>query len=237
VERVTAILELAAARTGGVRLSDVADHLEAPTSSTHSLLRGLVAVGYLRESTGRYRLGPALGLLLGHSAPEHLVTTVRPELERLAAETGETAILGTRAGVSVVYVDQVESRELIRYAAPLYERRSLEHSSIGKLYLADLTARELDRTLGRGWRTTFAGLGAELEQARQTGLSYNRQETVVGVVAVASGVRSGGALIAGISVVGPEVRVTPKLDQIAGAVRAAVGRLDGRVRPPSQRSP
>jgi DNA-binding IclR family transcriptional regulator len=236
VERVTAILELAAMRAGGVRLSDVAEQLGAPTSSTHSLLRGLVAVGYLRESGGRYRLGPALGLLLGHSAPQHLVNTVRPELEWLAGETGETAILGTRAGASVVYVDQVESRELIRYAAPLYERRSLEHSSIGKLYLADLSARELARTLGKTWRSVLTGLAEELEQTRQTGLSYNRQETVVGVVACASGLRSGDLLVAGISVVGPDVRVTPKLAQIAEAVQAAAGRLDGRIRPPSHRS-
>lgn len=237
VNRVAALLELAAAHPRGIRLADGVAALDAPTSSVHSLLRGLVAVGYLHESDGRYRVGPALGILLGRSAPEHLVAAVRPELERLAAETGETAILGTRVGDSVAYLDQVESSEPIRYAAPLHERRSLERTSIGKLYLAQCSAAELRRVLGPVGGGEAEALRAELEEVRRSGTAYNRQETVVGIVAAASGIRAEGRLIAAVSVAGPGARMSPKLEAVATAVRASTGRLASRVRvepePPS----
>ena len=64
VSRVTTILELAAANRSGVRLTELATALDAPRSSVHGLVKGLVATGYLREEGGTYRIGPAINSLL-----------------------------------------------------------------------------------------------------------------------------------------------------------------------------
>ncbi len=54
--------------------------------------------------------------------------------------TGETVFLGTLAGdgLSVVYIDKVESEQIIRYAAGVGDRRPLHATSSGKAILAFL---------------------------------------------------------------------------------------------------
>ena len=99
-------------------------------------------MGYITEDKpGRYRLGPAVAALLDQAPQQRMPQLLRPLLERLAAETGETALLGTRVGASVVYLEQVESSARIRYAAPLHQRRPLAGTSTGKTYLGGNDAR------------------------------------------------------------------------------------------------
>ncbi|MGH3664753.1 MAG: IclR family transcriptional regulator, partial [Egibacteraceae bacterium] len=224
VGRIAAILEFAAADAGGVRLGEVAARLDAPKSSVHGLLRGLVAVGYLVERGGRYMIGPGIAALLAPFHQRSLADVARRELERLSAATGETVLLGTRVGNNIVYLDQVESRHTIRYAAHLRERRPLFHTSMGKIFLADMEPRARERLLRRGRREEIGdldGLLAELETVRREQVAYNREETVARVAAAASGVRDNtGTLVAAVSVAGPSYRMVEVLADIGGQVRA-----------------
>ena len=68
VERVTRILETVVYRPG-VTLAELARTLEAPKSSVHGFVRGLLAQGWLYEQEHRFYLGPAvysLTLASGH---------------------------------------------------------------------------------------------------------------------------------------------------------------------------
>ena len=65
IDRVAAILELVARSGAGLTLTAVAKALNAPVSSVHGLLNGLVAVGYLDERDRIYTLGTAPYLLNG----------------------------------------------------------------------------------------------------------------------------------------------------------------------------
>src|SRR5688572_28706791 len=125
--RVVDILELVAASREGLALREVSAELEAPKSSLLPLLRALTARGYLEHGrAGDYRLGWR-ALALGHNAAAHrgLPDVARPALVELMRRTGETVFLGTLAGdgLSVVYVDKVESEQIIRYAAGVGDRR------------------------------------------------------------------------------------------------------------------
>ena len=64
-------------------------------------------------------------------------------MEALVDQVGETAILGVRSGTSIIYVEQVEAPQYIRYAAPLGEARPLYPSSIGKLFIAAMSPAAL----------------------------------------------------------------------------------------------
>jgi DNA-binding IclR family transcriptional regulator len=223
---VTTILEVVATRTDGVQLTGLTEALDAPRSSVYSLIRGLLAVGYITEDKpGRYRLGPAIAALLDQAPQRRMPQILRPVLERLAAETGETALLGTRVGASVVYLDQVESSARIRYAAPLHQRRPLAGTSTGKTFLAEMTAGQVSRLLKSQPASPAVdarALAADLARIREEGVAYNRGETVEGVTAAAAGVRSAGkVLVAAISVAGPTDRMTGKLDMVAASVRTA----------------
>ena len=119
--RIVDILELVSTSREGLALHEVSAQLEAPKSSLLPLLRALTARGYLAQGRdGDYRLGLRIfELSSAASARRDLAEVARPALVELMRRTGETVFLGTLAGdgLSVVYVDKVESEQIIRYAA------------------------------------------------------------------------------------------------------------------------
>jgi DNA-binding IclR family transcriptional regulator len=219
IDRVAAILEQASADPDhGVSLAGIATALEAPKSSIHGLLNGLLSVGYLVERDGRYVIGPGLGALLRASADRALGVTARRELERLNAATEETVLLGVQVGSTVVYTDQLESPHLIRYAAPIHQRRPLLTTSMGKVFLADMDERQV-RRIARGQtgaEVDVETLLAELDEVRHLGYSTNHLEMRDGITALAAGVRDAdGRLAAAIAVRGPTFRMSDRVERCA----------------------
>ena len=226
VERVTAILDLAADRNG-VRMSEIAVELRAPKSSVHSLLRGLVAVGYLEERSGRYTVGTGLVVVVRRAGLDLPDQAVRDELSRLSSVTGETAIYGVRSGRSVLYTDAVESSQPVRYAVELLERRPLAATSIGKAILANLP---LAQHAAIGIRAdTHQTLFTELDDVHVDGVAYNRQETVPGVCGVAAAVRAAGSVVGGVAVAGPAERLEPEFASAAEAVITSALRIGNAI--------
>jgi DNA-binding IclR family transcriptional regulator len=230
--RVVDILELVAASREGLALREVSAELEAPKSSLLPLLRALTARGYLEHGrAGDYRLGWR-ALALGHNAAAHraLPDVARPALVELMRRTGETVFLGTLAGdgLSVVYVDKVESEQIIRYAAGVGDRRPLHATSSGKALLAYLPpeeretilkmlplARHTERTV-----TSLAALRAALEEVRRAGVCISLDEMVRGASGVAAPIFDRHARVAGACTIGgPTDRVRPRLRQLAAEVK------------------
>jgi DNA-binding IclR family transcriptional regulator len=231
VGRVAAILEAAAVGDGGVRLSTLAGMLDAPKSSVHGLLKGLVSVGYLAELDGSYTLGPAIHALLGAAESPSLAELATGPMRDLRDEFDETVMLGHRMGDSIVYVAAVESRQFIKYSARLHVRRPVLPTSMGKIYLAELEHADLQAYLDeRG--TNLRGrkaLIAQLNEVAATGVAVNRNETVPGLCGVAAGIREQGELVACISVAGPSDRLIPQLRRLSKAVKAAADRVTAQL--------
>ena len=241
-KRALEVIENVAASPRPVSLSEIAREVGLPKSSAHALIRTLDNEGYLqRDDRGEYSLGPRLLRLLG-TLPHRLELprVARPIMQGLVDELGETAILGIRQGDAIVYVEQVEAPQAIRYVAPLGEPRPLQVTSIGRLYLAalapdeaDSLLRELtlekltDRTL-----TSRSAIGKELEGVRDRGYAVNDEESVAGVVAIAVPVREGGddgPLVAGLSIAGPADRMRAALDSMPERLFDAARRIGAGV--------
>lgn len=230
VERIATILRMISASTDGLRLADLAKGLDAPRSSVHSLLKGLVSVEFLTERDGRYVIGTGVARLLTPQRSAILIDAARDQIDALNRLFDETVLLGTVIDDEVVYILQAESSHSIHYTAKLGEPRPSYPTTTGKLVLAgrdDATltafrdslsaadALEFDRTIGA---------------ARRTGLAYNREETVKGVTAVAAGIHDrDGATIGAIVVVGPVYRMGDRLEQMGPEVRAAADRVSQRL--------
>jgi DNA-binding IclR family transcriptional regulator len=230
--RVVDILELVARSREGLALREVSAELEAPKSSLLPLLRALTARGYLDQSrAGDYRLG-SRALALGNGAPaqRELPDLARPALVELMRHTGETVFLGTLAGdgLSVVYVDKVESEQIIRYAAGVGDRRPLHATSSGKVILAFLPtderetilralplARHTDRTV-----TSLSALRATLEDVRRAGVCVSLDEMVRGACGVAAPIFDRlGCVTAVCTLAGPTDRVRPRLRALTVEVK------------------
>lgn len=222
VSRVMTILELVAAAPDGITLATMVRELDAAKSSIHGLVKGLVAIGYLSEEDGTYRLGPAVTFLLAPGGPG-LELSARPVMKQLQRDFDETVMLATRIGDSVTYIDTVESTQLIRYSAPLKVRRPMWPTSTGKCFLAHLgDARRAsylrDHFSSQSERESAA---AELAEVRRNGYAVNRGETLPDISAVASPIVTKGRVLACLAIAGPSPRFGPSLDAAADAVCAA----------------
>jgi DNA-binding IclR family transcriptional regulator len=234
VTRVTAIIELIVANDlAGVRLGDLATALDAPKSTTHGLVKGLIATGYLREEDGRYHTGPAISGLLA-AGPVSLPAAYHHALEQLSAQWTETAILATLVGDSAVYLDVVEPATLIRASPPRNKRQPLWPRSSGKCFLAFMEPRRSDAYL-RGHILEPAErdrIRAELQIIRETHIAINRGDhrgsDEIGVASPI--IRAGATVTTAVALAGPAVRMHDKLNDIADSVRQAAQSLSSRDR-------
>ena len=226
--RVMAILEAAvASEPKGLGLGDLAVALDAPKSSVHGLVKGLVALGYLRMQEGRYFTGPALHSLLGGSQPG-LPAAFRHALENLNAQWGETCFIATLVGDSMVYLDEVESSRSIRAAVVLNSRMPLWPRSSGKCFLAFMEPRRRDAVLRRlGTSERAAGrIRKELDDIVANSVALNLGETEPDQTGVAAPIRlAPGSVTYAIALAGPSERLRPHLDGIVESVRAAADQL------------
>lgn len=222
VSRVTTILELAARGPSGVRLGELAAYLDAPRSSIHGLVKGLVAAGYLREDEGVYTIGFAISALLA-AAPRTVEQVARPAMEKLNQQFNETVSLATLVGDSVVYVDTIESTHVIRYSAPLRTRRPLYPTSAGKCFLAYATNRFRESYLARHFDDPAQReeIRRELEEIASAGVAVNRGETLPDVCGVGAPVLDNGTAVAALAVAGPTTRLADTITDIAEATKAA----------------
>jgi IclR family transcriptional regulator, acetate operon repressor len=245
--RVVDILELLAGSREGLALREVSAQLEAPKSSLLPLLRALTARGLLEQSrAGEYRLGPrALALGAGSAAHHELPEVARPALLALMRRTGETVFLGALAGdgLSVVYVDKVESEQIIRYAAGVGDRRPLHATSTGKAILAFLPverreeilrAMSLERHTERTV-TSLAALRASLEEVQRAGVCVSLDEMVRGAAGVAAPIFDRrGDCVGACTIAGPTDRFRPRLRQLAAEAKStarAISALIGYLTP------
>lgn len=219
---------------GSAALGDLAARTGLSPSTTHRLLATLQAEGYvIREhDSSRYALGHRI---MGTAATVQqrtgpLRATVRPHLEAIAADTGETAYLVVLDETHSVYLDAADGRHALRMSIrvgstfPAHTSASakaiLAHRSddaaIERIFSQPALARLTPRTI-----MTARAFRAQLGSVRERGYAVEKEELEAGVACIAAPLidRSGEA-VAALSVPGPVSRVlTPTAERIGGVLR------------------
>jgi IclR family transcriptional regulator, acetate operon repressor len=236
VQRAVAVLEFLAGTERPAALHEISAAIRTPKSTALNIVRTLAATRLLEvdHATKAYRLGSRLGELASRMRRDpDLRALARPHLERLASETGESAFLSVVDGAEIVYVDKVDSRQDIRFAAQVGSRRPLHASAAGKLALATLPPPLLERYLrnglGRHTRSTITDRRTLLHQiARVRGRGYAEAhgEYVEGVDGIAAPVPGAtGELLAIVTIAGPSFRMRDHRPELRRAVRDAAARI------------
>ena len=244
VARVLDLVARLAAAPEGVTLASLAAATGAPKTSLLGLLRGLAAEGYAIQQETRWRLGPeAVGLaraILSSAGDGDLVATARPALERLAAAMGETAMLAvlTPDRRAMVYVDKVESRTALRFAATVGDARPIHCTASGRVMLAFLPPpwpAEFLRTARLTAHsptsvTNRRDLRRIVAETREAGFAVTLGEATEGVAGIAAPIRDArGAMVAALVLAGPIARVEPRLALLSRRVREAAGEVSRRL--------
>lgn len=188
-------------------------------STAYRILSTLMERGYVTRSpqTGQFRLGSKLVELAAaaRQGNERLRTAVRPHLRALRDATGETANLVMLDGLSIVYVDQVESSRAVRMFTTIGRRVPLHASGGGKAIAAfapgelvdDLLVHGLDR-LTPHTLATAAALRSDLARVRERGYAIDHEEYEEGVICVAAPIFGpNGETVAAASISGPAARM------------------------------
>jgi DNA-binding IclR family transcriptional regulator len=211
-----------------IRVSEVSAELGVARSTAHRLLAMLHSHGLVEQSQNRaYRVGPVLAEI-GLSALRQLDVRahIRPFLEQLVAELGETAHLVVReGGINCRFAESVECTHALRTTARVGIAYPAHVTSGGKALLAELDDAQLrelypDEHLD-GYFGTRSALFAELEEARRLGYARYRGETGNGIAAVGLVLRTSSGRIAGaLTVSAPETRMPEdRIDAVVAALR------------------
>ncbi|MFI5613037.1 IclR family transcriptional regulator [Amycolatopsis sp. NPDC051903] len=243
ISRAFSVLRLFRDRRGDLGVGTIAKELGLNLSTTHRIVRALVAEGYLAQNTDseRYYLGTG-ALLLGQAAHRNFaLDVVYPVLQQLAAVTGESVNLGVLTADAAVVVERIESAEPLRFTQAPGTRVPLHASSMGKALLA-FNADAAERTL-KGTRrlhrltakthVSTRELRSELDQIRARGWSTDDEESNLGVRCVGAPIRDGAGLArAAIAVQAPSVRVPDeRFDELGPEVTRAAKEISALLPP------
>jgi DNA-binding IclR family transcriptional regulator len=229
---------LTIADRGEIRADELSTLLDTPVSTIYRYLRTLAGFGFVDRQGAGYRLGPRL--IIGSGAnvtAEELIRTADPVLRLLAEETGETAIIVRRLGLTAVCLHEVPSHQPLRVTIPPTTAMPLESGAFGKALLAFAPPDILDEVLGieplLGPAARDAGrLRADLADIVTSGVARSVGEVISSSVAIAVPIFREDGIVAAIGVTGPESRCgLAWRTRVARLLPSAASSVVGALRP------
>jgi IclR family transcriptional regulator, acetate operon repressor len=238
--RTLQVLELFAEVQRPLTLAEIARELAMPKSSCLALLSTLADRGYLYRGAAPGAYYPTRRWLShANRVAEHdtLAMQLRDTLVRVRDTMGETAIHAVLAGDQSVYIDVVESTELIRLTARAGDWKPLQVSASGRAELGVLDAATRAAVIARlpldagerRHRMSRRTLEQTVERERERGWSANLGEFRPDVASVAVGLDVHGTAHA-IVVAAPLQRLGPRIDKVGALLRREVLSLAQQLR-------
>ena len=203
VGKALGILEKIAEHERPVRFSDLMHETDMPKATLYRLMQTLTNQGMLQYDCDNrvYALGTRL-VRLAHVAwrQSSIAPLARPYLDNLSAELGETLHLAQLEGGQVLYVDKRNSGKTIDMYSQAGKVGPAYCTGVGKAILAHLDPDTLDATLDL---QSFKGhtpqtitdreqLIEELNETRERGFAFDREEHEPGIICVAAPILSAG---------------------------------------------
>lgn len=244
VERALKILIILAEAGSPLTLTQIRDRTGLNISTAHRLLHTLMKDGFISQDkdSGKYLLGLRT-FEVGHAAlySIDIRTMARPFIQELVDRCNETTNLAILDQDEVVYIDQIESLNMIKIFARVGSRGPAHCTGAGKALLAQLSDKEFERFLQR--KTPLQSftvstihdpvrLKEEIMRIRRNGFSLDNGELEDGVRCVAAPVFDfENKAIAAISVSGPDTRLTDAfiVERLVPEVLAAAAKISERL--------
>lgn len=223
---------LARSDQGTAGVSAIANQVGLDKATVTRLLQTLISAGYVMQnpSSRQYRLtGKILQLAHVASAGLELLGVARPHLRQLRDRLNETVHLGVLEGLSVVYLDKLESANTIQLVSAVGQTMPLHSTSLGKALLATLSGDALEQVLARldfvrRTERTICDLTEfrrELQRIRLTGYATDdRENEPLGACVAAAILGADGGLVGAISVAGPHFRIRDHFEEFGKAALA-----------------
>ena len=235
VNNALAVLESFSVERPELGVTELSQALGLGKSTVHRLLTSLAARGYVRKNpqTERYCLGfkafEVGSLAAGRGAIREIVA---PFLRSLMLASKETVHLGVLDEGDVVYIDKIESDQLLQMYSRIGRRAPLHCTALGKALLAWEPKESVERFLRRrlraytpSTRTDPDLLRQELAKIRASRHALDEEEFAVGLKCVAAPLFDHTRrAVASLGIAGPAVRLSDeRLPRLTSLVREAAG--------------
>lgn len=231
--------EYFAAEQQPATLTQAAETLQLPVSSTSNLIKTLLARGYLFEVRRRGGYYPTRRLYdVGNAivAGDPVLGLVREHMEVLREHTGETIVLAVRNGSEVIYLEVLESNKAVRYSANVGDKRPIYTNSAGKAILAAQSDSELKQDLARmdyshaveNSISEPKKLFANISEGKKRGWFLNATEYTPDVSGVGVGLKITGQQF-GLSIAGPNYRMEGCHNALASALQSCAEAIHNQV--------
>jgi len=232
--RGLSVLEALAKSGTGLTLTDLAQRVQLPPSTTHRFLSTLARMGYVYQAgdLGLWYVGlQAFTVGTTFLANRDFVAQSHAAMHRLMEQAGETANLAILDGTEAVFVAQVQCHEMMRTLVKLGSRVPLHASGVGKALFAALSDEQIDailkvKGLPRITDNTIVAaetMWAALRVIRQRGYSFDDEEHARSTRCVGAAIYDEHAEPLGaISVAGPSARLSDARVRHLGPVVAHI---------------
>ena len=218
-------------------VTEIARDFGVSKATVYRLLVTLERHRYVVQNpvTGRYRLGPRLGLIVQSAGPRlELAAETQPYMEQLRERTKEVVHLDVLDGNEVVIIGRLDGLQPVQVMSRVGDRGPAHCISTGKAILAYADPQTFDLVTAGGLtrytdrtHTTASSLSRELAQVREAGFAVNWGEWTAEARGISAPVLDSTLrAVAALGVCGPSTRLTEEfVYAFAPAVVDAAARL------------
>lgn len=221
----------------GLRVSELADILDASKGSVHRYLKTLHECGYATKSEGVYRISLRfLDYGIYRQQRIQIYRIARPKVEALAEDVDERAWCHVEEQGQGVFVHGAVGENAVATDARVGRHAPLHTTSGGKAILAELPDSRVDEIIRRHGLpqrtdrtvTSRERLFDELAEIREQGYALNFEESIDGLHAVGAAIMGEDGVRGAISVSGAAHRMPESRcrDDIADRVLAATNEVE-----------
>jgi DNA-binding IclR family transcriptional regulator len=187
IARAASILKALKNENDGLSLGQIAERVDLPRSTVQRIVGALQSEQFvIAASPDRgIRLGPQLAAL-AEAAKIDMTEKLRPFLSDLGKRTKETIDLSVVRGKRLVFLDQIPGTHRLRTVSQVGETFPLTDTANGKACLARMSEKQRRAIFENEQVSGDAELLLlkELDDVRQTGLAFDRDEHTDGISAV-----------------------------------------------------
>ena len=200
LERALDILECFSFQSREMSLTDLVNCTGLNKTTVKRLIANLTARGYLQQEpqSKKYQLGMRLfemGAIVFSSFS--LRQAAAYPMTNLQSETGATVLLGVSMEDQLVYIDKREGDGMIRISSDIGWRRPLHYGMLGMVLMASMDSKDVQKILTENpleAHTSFSitddeSFSQRLEQIRDQGYIFEKEEAVEGMFGIAAPIR------------------------------------------------
>lgn len=212
IARAASVLRALKGSQTGLSLGQIAERVDLPRSTVQRIVGALQAERLVIASGAGsgIRLGPELHSL-AESAHYNIAETIRPLLQDLSRETGETVDLSILRGNILIFIDQITGTQRLRAVSSVGETFPLTTTANGKACLSLMDNDEVERLARAEWaranvKRDMSDFLKQIAQIRGQDVAFDRDEHTPGISAVGIAFKDWKGDFYGVSIPTPSTR-------------------------------